>query len=100
MKTTACIRSIAAATVALAGIGTMSAQTEHAKVTPHPFHVPERALVLTGDTARLNDKVYAVFYNTENLMFNDPSVPRFQFVDREGNTIFRCGWRGRRTCLL
>lgn len=69
----------------------MWAQTEYAKPTAHPFHVPERAVFLTGDTAHLNDKVYAVFYNTENLMFNDPSVPRFQFVDREGNTIFGVG---------
>lgn len=91
MKTSACIKSLAAATVALGCLGTASAQTEHAKTTAHPFHVPERAVILTGDTARLNDKVYAVFYNTENLMFNDPSVPRFQFVDREGNTIFGVG---------
>ncbi|MDE6503508.1 MAG: hypothetical protein K2K78_03470, partial [Muribaculaceae bacterium] len=67
------------------------AQTDKAKPATHPFHVPERAVILNGDSTRLNDAVYAVFYNTENLMFNDPSVPRFQLVDREGTTVFGVG---------
>lgn len=86
--------SICAAVLAVLALGCpglVRAQSEKAKPMTHPFHVPERAVILNGDTARLNDAVYAVFYNTENLMFNDPSVPRFQLVDREGNTVFGVG---------
>ena len=66
-------------------------RNSYAQVTPHPFSVPQRALVLTGDTAIINKDVYAVFYNSEDLAFNDPSVPRFQFIDRQGKTIFGIG---------
>ena len=91
MKNNISIRSIAFAVSVSGCLCGAFAQTEKANPTLHPFHVPERAIILTGDTARLSDAVYAVFYNTENLMFNDPSVPRFQLVDREGNTIFGVG---------
>lgn len=63
----------------------------YAGVIPHPFSVPSKAIVLTGDTAIINKDVYAVFYNTEDLAFNDPTVPRFQFIDRQGKTIFGIG---------
>lgn len=63
----------------------------YSQVRPQPFSVPSKAIVLTGDTAIINKDVYAVFYNSENLAFNDPSVPRFQFIDREGKTIFGIG---------
>lgn len=91
MKTKFCIRLLALAAIVMCGDVHVSAQAEKAKPVTHPFHVPERAIIMSGDTARLNDAVYAVFYNTENLMFNDPSVPRFQLVDREGTTIFGVG---------
>lgn len=91
MNMKACIRSAAMVGFSLFCLGSVSAQTDKAKPVTHPFHVPERAIIMSGDTARLNDAVYAVFYNTENLMFNDPSVPRFQLVDREGTTIFGVG---------
>lgn len=91
MNTRSCFRLLTLAAIASCCTGYVSAQTGKAKPATHPFHVPERAIIMTGDTARLNDAVYAVFYNTENLMFNDPSVPRFQLVDREGTTIFGVG---------
>ena len=91
MKNKESIRAAVLTVLALGCIGQVLAQTDKAKPATHPFHVPERAVILNGDSARLNDAVYAVFYNTENLMFNDPSVPRFQLVDREGNTVFGVG---------
>lgn len=64
---------------------------QYAQVRPHPFAVPSKAIVLTGDTAIINKDVYAVFYDSQDLAFNDPAVPRFQFIDREGKTIFGIG---------
>lgn len=63
----------------------------HAQAAPHPFAVPSKAIVLTGDTAIINKDVYAVFYNTEDMDFNESSVPRFQFIDRAGKTILGIG---------
>lgn len=67
------------------------ARNGHATVTPQPFAVPTKAVVLTGDTAIINKDVYAVFYNSEDMDFNENSVPRFQFIDRAGKTIFGIG---------
>lgn len=63
----------------------------YAQVTPHPFAVPQKAIVLTGDTAIVSKDVYAVFYDSQDLAFNDPAVPRFQFIDRDGKTVFGIG---------
>ncbi|MDE6164040.1 MAG: hypothetical protein K2F62_00415, partial [Muribaculaceae bacterium] len=60
--------SICAAVLAVLALGCPGrvwAQSEKAKPATHPFHVPERAVILNGDSARLNDAVYAVFYSTE-----------------------------------
>lgn len=63
----------------------------YAEVAFHPFSVPSKAVILIGDTAIINKDVYAAFYNTEDMEFNDPSVPRFQFIDRQGKTVFGIG---------
>lgn len=62
-----------------------------AQVRVHPFSVPQKALILTGDTAVINKDVYAVFYNGENMAFGDLVAPRFQFIDRKGTTVFGIG---------
>ena len=66
-------------------------RTDIATVLPNPFSIPEKAVVLSGDSTRASKEVVAVIYNVDNLSFNDPSVPRFQFFDRQGNTILGIG---------
>lgn len=66
-------------------------RTDVAQVTPQPFAVPTRAIVLTGDTAIVGKDVYAVFYNTENMAFGDVAIPKFQFISKNGNTVFGIG---------
>lgn len=68
-----------------------SRQNDIARVLPSPFSIPDKTYVLVGDSSLANREVIAVIYNSENLSFNDPSVPRFQFIDREGKTILGIG---------
>ena len=53
--------------------------------------VPERAIILSGDASKIHDRVMTVLYDTNDLHFHDPGVPRFLFVDREGNTALGIG---------
>ena len=64
---------------------------EVAKVLPYQFSIPEKAIVLSGDSSKINPDVIAVIYDADNLAFDDPSVPRFQFFDRQGKTILGIG---------
>ncbi len=53
--------------------------------------VPERVIVLQGDSANVDGEMVAVVYDTKNLHFQDPRAPRFLFVDRKGNTALGIG---------
>lgn len=53
--------------------------------------VPERAIILSGNNGQLRDRVMTVLYDTNDLHFHDPGVPRFLFIDKEGNTALGIG---------
>lgn len=55
------------------------------------FYIPERAVVLYGDSTRADRDVLAVFYNREDLEFSDPNAPRFLLMDRQGKIAFGIG---------
>ncbi len=72
--------------------------TEEADETPRYDYsdsavdgIPERLIILSGDKHNVRDKVMTVLYDTSDLNFRDPSVPRFLFIDREGNTALGIG---------
>lgn len=53
--------------------------------------VPQRVVVVSGDTAKLRNEVIAVIYDTNDIRFHDPSAPRFLFLDRQGKIAFGVG---------
>lgn len=53
--------------------------------------IPERVIVLTGDSARIGGEMVGVLYDSRNLHFQDPRAPRFLMIDREGNTALGIG---------
>lgn len=57
----------------------------------NPKGAPERVIILSGNKNGASPEVMAVMYDTSELHFNDPSAPRFLFVDREGNTALGIG---------
>ncbi|MDE7024981.1 MAG: porin [Paramuribaculum sp.] len=54
------------------------------------FLIPERAVVVSGDHLQGRDLV-AILYDTSDIHFNDPSSPRFLFLDREGKVALGIG---------
>lgn len=53
--------------------------------------VPQRVVVVSGDTAGMHRDVVAVIYDSNDLRFHDPSAPRFLFLDRKGKIAFGIG---------
>lgn len=56
------------------------------------LYIPERAIVLTGDStaANLNGNI-AILYSREGMSFDEPGAPRFLFFDREGKVALGIG---------
>lgn len=52
--------------------------------------VPQRAIILTGNPDAGNEHI-AVLYSREDMSFDDPSAPRFLFLDREGKVALGIG---------
>lgn len=52
--------------------------------------VPQRAIILTGNPGENNEHI-AVLYSREGMSFDDPSAPRFLFLDREGKVALGIG---------
>ena len=52
---------------------------------------PKRAIILTGDTANVHREVMTVMYDTQELHFQDPGIPRFLLIDREGTAALGIG---------
>ncbi len=52
---------------------------------------PKRAIILTGDTANVHREVMTVMYDTQELHFQDPGIPRFLMIDREGTAALGIG---------
>lgn len=54
--------------------------------------IPERAIVLTGDKMEpVHIGNIAELYSRENLAFQDPSAPRFLFLDKKGTVALGIG---------
>ncbi len=71
--------------------GVMTAAAQHQNDYDPADGLPERVLVLTGDSAKMGDEMMAILYDTKDLHFQDPGAPRFLFLDREGNTALGIG---------
>lgn len=52
---------------------------------------PRRAIILSGDSANVHRDVMAVMYDTQELHFQDPGIPRFLLIDREGSAALGIG---------
>lgn len=76
---------------AAAMAGTNAATAQHQSDYERTTGLPERVLVLTGDSAKMGDEMMAILYDTKDLHFQDPGAPRFLFLDREGNTALGIG---------
>lgn len=53
--------------------------------------IPQRAIVVTGDTSLIHDGMVAVLYNNPEFQYHDPSEPRFLFLDRQGKIALGIG---------
>lgn len=52
--------------------------------------IPQRAIIVTGELPAGHDQV-AILYSREDLSFNEPSAPRFLFLDRQGKVALGIG---------
>lgn len=52
---------------------------------------PTRAIVLMGDSTGVEPEVMTVLYDTQDLHFRDPGLPRFLLIDRTGGTVLGIG---------
>lgn len=69
-----------------------TALTSSAAVTDATDSVPERAIVLTnGEISPSQLEHIAMMYSRENLAFEDPSAPRFLFLDKKGKVALGIG---------
>lgn len=54
--------------------------------------IPERAIIVSGDATHPNiPGIIAEMYSRENLAFQDPSAPRFLFLDKKGTAALGIG---------
>lgn len=53
--------------------------------------IPERVVVLSGDSSMAKPHVMAVLYDTSDFHFHDASAPRFLFLDRKGKVALGIG---------
>ncbi len=76
----------------IAATACMSALAINAKVYGDTVYVPERAIILSGDTTNAvhRDNI-AVLYSREGLSFDEPGAPRFLFLDRQGKVALGIG---------
>lgn len=77
-------------------VATASALTASAASNPDRddysyTQVPTRAIVLMGDSTGVQPEVMTVLYDTQDLHFRDPGLPRFLLIDREGTTVLGIG---------
>lgn len=53
--------------------------------------IPERVLILSGDSARAHHEVMAVLYDSNDFQFHDVKNPRFLFLDQQGRAALGIG---------
>ena len=66
-------------------------QSAYAQSNTDTLYIPERAVILHGDSKSADKDVMAVFYSRENLAPNDPDAPRFLLLDTKGKIAFGIG---------
>lgn len=79
------------ATCAIVAIASMMPTIADAKVYGDTINIPERAIILTGDPNGAGNDNIAILYSREGLSFDEPSAPRFLFLDREGKVALGIG---------
>lgn len=55
------------------------------------MHIPERVLILSGDSAQAHEEVLAVLYDSKEFQFHDAKNPRFLFLDTQGRAALGIG---------
>ncbi len=53
--------------------------------------VPQRVIVLAGDSSSVNSQVMHLLYDSSEFEFHEPNSPRFLFLDREGKIALGIG---------
>lgn len=77
---------------AITALCCISAPTAEAKVYGDTIRIPERAIILTGDSANADHQGnIAILYSREGMSFDEPGAPRFLFLDREGKVALGIG---------
>lgn len=78
--------------VAIAAIACLTPLAISAKDYTGQGYIPERAIVLTGDSTTLGHREnIAVLYSREGMSFDEPGAPRFLFLDRQGQVALGIG---------
>lgn len=76
----------------IAAIGCMIPMASEAKIYGDTVVIPERAIILTGDTTIDDHKAnIAILYSREGMSFDEPGAPRFLFLDKEGKVALGIG---------
>lgn len=75
-------------------LGALTAAPAAMAVTPlysDTLLIPERSIVVSGEITPENKDQIAILYSRDELAYNDPSAPRFLFLDREGRAALGIG---------
>ncbi|MDE7387531.1 MAG: porin [Muribaculaceae bacterium] len=78
----------------LAATLTASAQEQPATACENEEEMgqlPETAIVLNGDRRQVHSQVLNVLLDTRDLSFQDPDVPRYLIIDKEGKSLLGIG---------
>lgn len=79
-------------TTAVAALTVAAAAAKSEPLTPeNQTHIPQRVIVVSGDSSKVQKEVVAVLYEPADISFHDPSAPRFLFLDRQGKIAFGIG---------
>ena len=77
---------------AIATIACLTPSAMNAKNYSNLGYIPERAIVVTGDSATAgHHENIAILYSREGMSFDEPGAPRFLFLDRQGKVALGIG---------
>lgn len=85
MKNTLMLSAIALVAMPAHAIGTQGEQSGASS------GLPAGAVVLSGTTRQLHTSIMNVLFDTRDLHFQDPGVPRYLLIDKEGTTALGIG---------
>lgn len=69
----------------------MGASAEETDSISSYCRIPDRHVVFGGNDRQLHTRVLDALYDRSDLQFQDPSVPRYLLIDKEGSTAFGIG---------